>query len=218
MKWAYSIQQKFKAAALLGVVCVIVLITALMGKHNIDRLGNSFSSVFNDRLVVESYIYRISDHLYQKKLASDHFSELGLAHYQSEVEKHNQAIAELLEYYDKTYLTEEEEMHLKKFKGNIVSIQALEDRYLHSDENMQVMKAEFDRSFSLALSNLRNLSNIQIKEGQVLTDQSQRIVYGATLLTNFEIVILICIALMLQVIVAASKPLVSRTWQKGRLN
>lgn len=218
MKWAYSIQQKFKAAALLGVVCAIVLVTSLLGKHHMDKLGNSFSSVFNDRLVVESYIYMISDHMYQKKLASDNFAEMGLANYQSEVESHNQAIAELLEYYDKTFLTKEEEEHLKKFKANIFSLEALEAQYLHLDQDIEVTQAQFDANFSQALSNLRNLSNIQIKEGQVLTDQSQRIVYGSTLLSNLEMVILFCIAFMLQAIVAASKPLVSRTWQKGRLN
>ena len=218
MKWAYSIQQKFKAAALLGVVCAIVLVTSLLGKHHMDKLGNSFTSVFNDRLVVESYIYMISDHLYQKKLASDNFSDIGLADYQSEVEAHNLAIAELLDYYDKTFLTSEEEQHLKNFKANIVSLEAVEDQYLHSEKNIEATQAQFDKDFDQALLNLRNLSNIQVKEGQVLADQSQRIVYGSTLLTNFEMVILFCIAFMLQAIVAASKPLVSRTWQKGRLN
>lgn len=218
MKWAYSIQQKFKAAALLGVVCAIVLVTSLLGKHHMDKLGNSFTSVFNDRLVVESYIYMISDHLYQKKLASDNFSDIGLADYQSEVETHNLAIAELLEYYDKTFLTSEEEQHLKNFKANIVSLESVEDQYLHSEKNIEATQAQFDKDFDQALLNLRNLSNIQVKEGQVLADQSQRIVYGSTLLSNFEMVILFCIAFMLQAIVAASKPLVSRTWQKGRLN
>lgn len=67
MKWAYSIQQKLKAALLLAVVCAVVLITNLLGRYHMGELGDSFSSVIKDRLVVESYIYMISDHLHQKK-------------------------------------------------------------------------------------------------------------------------------------------------------
>ena len=57
MKWAYSIQQKFKAAALLAIVFVLVLISNLSGRYQMHKLSDSFSSVYEDRLVVESYIY-----------------------------------------------------------------------------------------------------------------------------------------------------------------
>lgn len=221
MKWAYSIQQKFKAAVLLAIVCVIVLITNLSGRHHMDELSNSFSSVFKDRLLVESYIYMISDHLYQKKIAIDNCSGLVDSDFRAKIGVHNDAISRLLLFYEKTLLTKEEEVCLHDFKANIAALQELEFQYLQSlDDEAQYTStgALFDKHFALASANLRQLSYIQIAEGKALNDSSQRIVQSSSLLTSLEMVILICIAIILQVIVLASRPAISRTWKQSNLN
>lgn len=221
MKWAYSIQQKFKAALLLAVVCVIILITNLMSRHHMDELSNYFSSVYQDRLVVESYIYMISDHLYQKKLAFDNCSELTGPDFRSKIDFHNEAISGLLLFYEKTVLTEEEASCLQEFKTNVAALQDLEFQQLQSSTDevqLTTTRNLFNERFALASANLRQLSHIQIKEGKALNDQSQRIVYGSSLLTNFELVILFCIAIILQIIVKASQPVISRNWQQSNLN
>ncbi len=221
MKWAYSIQQKFKAAMLLATVCVIVLITNLSGRHHMDELSNSFSSVFEDRLVVESYIYMISDHMYQKKMALDNCSELASADFHSKISSHNEAINRLLLFYEKTLLTEEEATCLQDFKANIATLQDLESQHLQSspdEAQNSTTRTLLNERFALASANLRQLSYIQIAEGKALNDLSQRIVQRSSLLTSFEMVILICIAIILQIIVLASRPAISRTWQQSNLN
>jgi len=221
MKWAYSIQQKFKAAALLALVCVIVLITNLLGSHHMDELSDSFSSVFKDRLVVESYIYQISDHLYQKKLILEQCSEPSSLDYHAKIGSHNKVISKLLFFYEKTLLTEEEAACLLDFKANVNALKDLELQYLQasSDEaQLAETRGMLNERFALASANLRRLSHIQIKEGKALNDQSQRIVQGSSIITRFEMVILICIAIILQIIVIASRPVISRTWQQGSLN
>lgn len=221
MKWAYSIQQKFKAAILLAIVCAIILITNLMGRHHMDKLSHSFSSVYEDRLVVESYIYMISEHLYQKKLAIDNCTELSELDFQRKIGSHNAAITRLLAFYEKTFLTEEEAICLQDFKANIAALQNLEYRHLQSSADevqYATTRSLFNEQFVLASANLRQLSNIQIEEGKALNDQSQRIVHGSSLLTNFEMAILLCIAIILQIIVIASRPVVSRKWQQSNLN
>lgn len=221
MKWAYSIQQKFKAAMLLAIVCVIVLITNLSGRYHMDELSDSFSSVFEDRLVVESYIYLISDHMYQKKMVLDNCSELASADFDSKISAHNEAISRLLVSYEKTLLTEEEAICLQDFKGNIATLQGLESQYLQSlREEAQSSTAHslLDEHFALASANLRQLSHIQIVEGRALNDSSQRIVQSSSLLTSFEMVLLICIAIILQIIVLASRPVISQTWQQSNMN
>lgn len=220
MKWAYSIQQKFKAAMLLAVICAIILITNLLGKYHMNELSDSFSSVYEDRLVAESYIYRMSDHLYQKKLALDNCSELTGSDFRLKIGSHNEAISGLLLFYDKTYLTEEEAAYLQKFKANVTALKNLELQYLQSpaDEVQHTTRTLLNERFALASANLRQLSQIQVKEGKTLNDQSQRIFHGSSLLTNFEMLILFCIAILLQVIVAASQPVISRKWQQSNLN
>jgi hypothetical protein len=221
MKWAYSIQQKIKAAALLAIICVIVLLTNFLGRQHMDKLSLSFSSVYEDRLVVESYIYKISEHLYQKKLILDHCAEPASPDFQSEIGSHNDAIKNLLLFYDKTLLTEEEAVCLEDFKENIAILRNLELQYMKlpiDDAPNSTTRALLDERFKLASANLHELSNIQLKEGKVLNDQSQRIVQGSSLITRFEMAILICIAIVLQVIVLASRPVISKTLQHNNLN
>ncbi len=221
MKWAYSIQQKFKAAALLAIVCILILITNLLGRRHMDKLSDTFSSVYKDRLVVESYIYMISDHLYQKKLAIDHCSELVDSDFRSKIDAHNEAISQLLLFYEKTLLTEEEAACLQDFKANVSVLQDLEVRYLQlpADEiRRPATHTLLNERFALASANLHQLSLIQIKEGKALNDQSQRIAKGSSLITNFEMILLIFIAIILQVIVLASRPVISRTWRQSNLN
>lgn len=222
MKWAYSIQQKFRAAALLAVVCLLILFTNYLSKRHMDELSTSFSSVYEDRLVVESYIYRISDHLYQKKLAIDQCAGSHDSDLDAKISPHNEAISGLLLFYEQTLLTEEEAACLQDFKANVAAIRDLELQYLQSPAGDEARKTAtlslLNERFTLASDNLRRLSQIQVKEGKALNEQSQRIAQGSSLLTNLEMIILFGIAILLQVIVAASRPAVSRTWQQSNLN
>lgn len=221
MKWAYSIEQKFKAALMLAVVCLIVLITNFMGRYQMDELGDSFSTVFKDRLVVEGYIYELSDHLYQKKLAFERCDEMDGTRLQSQTRPHTEAIQELLDDYEKTVLTVDEETYLNDFKANIAKMQSLELDYLETsndDEKHLEVQVLLNERFTMAAANLRQLSSIQIEEGQALNDESQRIVRGSFLITSIEMVTLICIGIFIQVIVMAGRPGIARKWQKSDWN
>jgi hypothetical protein len=172
-------------------------------------------------LVVESYIYEISDHLYQKKLTLEKCSELADTNSRSKIGLHNEAIRDLLIYYDKTLLTKEEAVCLQDFKANFTAIKDLESQYLQNgtDEAQHTATLTLlNEQFGLASATLRQLSYIQVKEGKMLNDQSQRIVRGSSILTSFEMVVLICIAIVLQIIVLASRPAISRSWQRSNLN
>jgi len=65
---------------------------------------------------------------------------------------------------------------------------------------------------------LRQLSQIQINEGKALNELSQQIVQSSSILTSFEMIVLICIAVILQVLVFASRSTISRNWQNSNLN
>lgn len=186
-----------------------------------DKLNDSFTSVFEDRLVVESYIYLLSDHLYQKKLAVDNCSKLTGNNYCSQVEAHNEAITGLIASYEQTLLTEEEEACLQDFKANLLALQNLEAQFLSQGSDKaysMASQSRFNDYFALASTNLRQLSQIQINEGKALTDSSHRIVQTSSLLTSIEMVTLIGIAIILQIIVLASRPVINKNWQQSNLN
>ena len=221
MKWAYSIQQKFKAAALLAIVFVLVLISNLSGRYQMHKLSDSFSSVYEDRLVVESYIYKLSEHLYQKKMMLDNCSAYSQADINQQIDVHNQEINQLLHSFEKTMLTEEEADCLLDFKATIAVLEDLEHEHLSllaADAQHDLSTPLFNEYFALASADLRQLSQIQINEGKALNELSQQIVQSSSILTSFEMIVLICIAVILQVLVFASRSTISRNWQNSNLN
>ncbi|MES2555787.1 MAG: hypothetical protein V4604_06540 [Bacteroidota bacterium] len=57
MKWGFTLRNKLKMSLLLLVVFSGLLIRNIVDKQNVSELGNSFNSVYKDRLLVEGYIY-----------------------------------------------------------------------------------------------------------------------------------------------------------------
>lgn len=221
MKWAYSIQQKFKAAALLAAICAIVLVTNILDKNSFDELGTSFSSVYEDRLLVESYIYELSDHLYQKKIMLDNCSGMDGRSIREDLGSHNASISGLITEYEKTKLTESESACFKDFKNNVAALSALEMQYLRNagdEAKLSETRSMIDAKFALASENLHELSGIQVSEGKLLNDQSKKIVAGSSLVTHLEIIVLICIMIILQVLVIASRPVIPKIRQQHSLN
>ncbi|MBA9079389.1 MCP four helix bundle domain-containing protein [Rufibacter quisquiliarum] len=218
MKWAYSIKQKTKAALLLAVVMVLVIAKNMMDSRHVSQLGDSFSSVYEDRLLVESYIFQLSGHLYQKKMTVDNCSSQGnTSGLREKISIHNAAITTLLHAYAKTKLTPAEAQCFEKFKQNMAAIKQLELSYLAAPSG-GLAKRQMDAQYSLAAGNLEQLSGIQVSEGKALSDQTKRIIAGSALLTQFELGVLICLGLMIIAIVLASKSMMPKKPQMPSLN
>lgn len=220
MKWIYSIQERGKAAAILTAVIILVSAVTLMEKSNVSELGNSFSSVYEDRLVVESYIYKFSDYLYQKKLVMDdcrsaeHAAEL-----KSKISLHNAAILKMIASYERTKLTDAEAKYFTDFKRNINEIIALETTMLdQAQTNFEQRRPGFDQEVDKALGNLDHLSTIQLSEGKALNENSKKILAGSEMLTQFELVVLIVIAIMIQMLIFASNTFKSKFPQNSNMN
>src|SRR5690606_1368871 len=97
------------AALLLAAIFVLLFVKNMLDSQHFTALGSSFSSVYEDRLMVESYIYRLSDHLFRKKIMIDTCgSAQSAAHIRPVLANHNTAIQEILTAYDKTWLTDAE--------------------------------------------------------------------------------------------------------------
>jgi hypothetical protein len=217
MKWMYRIQQKAQIAFLLAIILVGILVKNVMERNNVSELGDSFSSVYEDRLLVESYIYQLSNHLYQKKLIFDNCNVDGnLMTYQNQLEKHNNDISNLIKEYEKTKFTETESTFFQSFKNSIRKITFLETQYMMSALGKN--NPELDEQFKLAAADLQHLSTIQISEGKILSDQSKKIVAGSTILTQFELGMIVIIGLIIQALILASQSLTPKVTQNHNLN
>src|SRR5688572_11953053 len=71
MKRDFALDNKGKMALLLLIVFAGLLTRNLVGKQQLSELGSSFNSVYRDRLLVESYIYELSNCLHAKSAVLD---------------------------------------------------------------------------------------------------------------------------------------------------
>ncbi|WP_190300274.1 MCP four helix bundle domain-containing protein [Rufibacter hautae] len=214
-------KHKTKAALLLAVVMVLVLAKNTLDNKTVTKLGSSFATVYEDRLLVESYIYQLSGHLYQKKMLVDNSFYAGndgkLA---SGLQENNKAIATLLTEFGKTELTHAEARYLAAFNQNHQALQALENQYLQQvgGEAAQPAKQKLDAKFQLATNYLNHLSRIQVAEGKRLNDSTKQMMAGSEVLTQLAFVLVISIGIMIQVLIFASKSKFSKFPQNPMLN
>jgi hypothetical protein len=219
MKWLYVIQQKAQVAFLLAIILLGVFVKNVMDRNNVSALGTSFSSVYEDRLLAESYIYKLSDHLYQKHLLIDQCSQQeDVTQLRSKIAGHNAAITALIHDYEKTKLTKQELHYFNEFKKNINELIVLESRLFYKDTGVSATILSFDQQLVTATANLDQLSLIQIMEGKSMAEQSKRIVAGSSILTQFELAMIIVIGLIIQALIFASNSLTPTTFQNHRLN
>ena len=216
MKWTYSIEQKLKAAILLGLVFALVFAKNRMDSNNVAELGSSFSSVFEDRLVVERYIYQISSQLYQKKILLDQCAGTDdLDDAVEELASRNAQIETLLLAYEQTHFTSEEEVLFDSLKESLSEINRIERHYLAGGD---LFDSSLQETFAFATAHLNGLSDIQVEVGRSMTDHSKKLVASNVLLTHFELVLLVLIGLIIQALVFASRSVVPKFPHVGGMN
>ncbi|WP_210488188.1 MCP four helix bundle domain-containing protein [Rufibacter aurantiacus] len=221
MRWVYSLKHKTKAALLLAIIMVLVLAKNTLDNKTVTKLGTSFATVYEDRLLVESYIYQLSGHLYQKKMLLDNSfyagndGKLSLG-----LKENNTAIATLLTEFGKTELTQSEARYLSAFNQNHRALQTLENQYLKElgGQGAKPAKQKLDARFQLATNYLNHLSSIQVAEGKRLNDSTKQMMAGSAVLTQLAFVLVIGIGIMIQVLIFASKSKLSKFPQNPMLN
>ena len=223
MRWAYSIRRKISAALLLAAIFVLLFVTNMVDNKNVTQLGTSFSSVYEDRLLVESYIYRMSEHLFRKKIMIDSATgPVSSLKIKPVIDRYNETIRTVIAAYETTKLTEAERMYFGDFKKNVSKLMELEQEYFakvaQGSGGDDAARAQINKQFNLASGNLDLLSGIQVAEGKLLNESSQKIVAGSSILTQFEIGILVAVALMIFVLVFESTTAFSKPVSRESLN
>lgn len=220
MKWTYSIQQKTTAAVLLAAIFAVIFIVNRLENNKINELGESMNSVYEDRLMVENYIFRLSGLLYEKKILLDQCvgMEQGEEYFRY-LRDQNTAIALLVEDYDRTQLTEQEATLFNDFKNQLLVIQNQESRFLNSDDgNNEVLASSLNASFQNANVLLMGLSNVQINVGKSVNERSKELVAGSTILTRFELGMLVIIGILIHALIFTSRSVMKKAIGQPNLN
>ena len=197
MKWTYSIKNKMTAATLLFAVITIVFINNLVERWNSEKINATITTIFDDRFMVESYIFQYSAFIYQIKDILDNPDYTTLEKQQLNKDP-LQGIALLNDAYRKTKFTKDEAIYFDKFT----------DLCNKMGNNITLGKISEGNKFSKeALDILKNLSSIQISEAKLqLKNANQLFIFGS-MSSQFELAILVLIGLIIQALIFASKTL-----------
>jgi len=224
MKWAYSLPNKTKIAFCSALILIMIFAKNWVDKRNVNTLDSSFSSVFDDRLVVESYIFQLSDNLYQKKIIIANCSNAEhVLDVQPQVNTHNTTINQILTDYEKTKLTTAESMYFNNLKERLQNLNTMEENFLAALMTQDLdastaLSTQMQKNFDVAMLDLNQLSKIQISEGRLLREQSKQIAAGSTMLSQFELVVIVGIGILIQILIFASRSALPKAPQQYGLN
>lgn len=207
MEILYAIRHKGKIALLLLIIIFLGIFSSQTYNDNISKIGDSFSEVYSDRIIVQDYIYKMVKILHKVEFVlsqpfTDDLEKKFLFTADDRLE-----ISLLLENYEHTKLTAKEEVIFNEFKNNILVMIALEKKYLN-EHNYSVRENIFrSQTYYLnqSINQLDKLSEIQISRVKDLNEKSQKSVSFSTLLNQFDWALLIIIGIAIQMLIFSSK-------------
>ncbi|EKB47600.1 MCP four helix bundle domain-containing protein [Cecembia lonarensis] len=204
-----SKHRKFKIAIILTILIFLIFGKNLLERRNFNELGDSFISFYEDRLMVESYIFSISEKLFRIKLLVNHCDfESDYSHVIEDIIAYENGILKLVKDFEATKLTTKEEGFLNDFKNIIQNnLRIAEYAELYSDEagiNEENVK-RYNAYIERAIGDLDKLSQIQLEEGKILAMNSDRVVNRSKIWAQFEVAALIILLVVIYLLIYTSK-------------
>lgn len=198
MHFSYFVQQKLKLASALIIILVIVLINNRWENKNINELGETFGSVYKDRLLVENYIFKLATATQEKKYLLTEYDEKEDLSFEEEILFINTKIDSLLSQYQKTYLTDAEKVVFNDYLKNNQLLRNIE-------QYPKMQNSQLNSLYNENIKILIELSKIQMKEGEALYNNSRSIVTSNASLSYLELGLLIILGLISQALIFNSK-------------
>lgn len=220
MNWTYSIRNKTTAAVLLMVILGLTMLTNLLQRKRFKELEYSFSSIYEDRLMAESYLFHLYVDLKKEQDILQMLSDRGLNYGErNEMDKDRADRDAIMAKYAVTYLTPDEQVKfdsLQTILGNINQLeQKIESTESHEAIPDQLIQAH-NEATTQAFNTISNLSDIQTSEGELLRKRTRQIILGSVSISQFEMTILIVIAIVIQGLIFSSRTLLTKTKIKGQ--
>lgn len=173
----------------------------LLERQSFQKISETFTEVYNDRLVVEGYIFTISERLFHIQKLIDHCNlDYDYSRVINEIADHEAQILSVVTEFEATNLTEQEASYLDDFKTIIVNDLNIKNYdLLYSDtegiNREQVLK--YDQKITQARKDLENLSKIQLEEGQKLISKAKVLINRSQIWAQFEVALLIILVIVM---------------------
>jgi len=218
-KSAY-IRFKIKIAIALTAILLLIFMKSIVDKQNVDELEEAFISVYEDRLVVQEHIFSITEMIFRMRLLVTESSTIDeyMNVKQRVIDYHTQ-ILEVIDEFEQTNLTPKEAEYLTEFKDLITNKLEIQTYFTSNNDNKNIDYQEtlksFDSDFERVLTDLRELSNIQLEEGAKLTVRSYQIKARSDIWLNFEYAVLFILLIIIGILAFTSQPIQGKATSKN---
>jgi len=215
MKWTYVVKQKLKVALGLIIISGMLIGTNLIDKQHYTQIQSAFNSVYQDRLLVETYIYEISEYLHKKQTLLNN----GLKETEQEKNtKINEAVDDLIVQYGTTVLTDSESRYFNQLKSTFRRLKVNETLDSEIERNTASEQIKLDDIYNELNVTLHELSEIQKSESKRIIDNSSRLIASSGITSQFEIGIIILIGVVSLALIFASNAIKTNFSQKAMWN
>jgi hypothetical protein len=189
MKWTYSIKNKLLASIVLLALCLLVLLSNYLDRIHTQNVKSSISTMYEDRLVAEDYILKMTSNIYQIREILN--ADL------NNTSKSN-AIKKIIENFNYTYNAYSKTKLTKLEKATTVEL----TNYFKKMEQ-KVLSQNFQPTdyTEKALLSLTKLSNIQLDESKSIMKKVESQYATIKSSSQFAFAIIIIILFVLQIMV-----------------
>ena len=198
----------YKKRKISGFLIIGALVVMLYGKNLLERqsfraVRSTLSEVYEERLLMESYIFQISEKLFTIQKLVDHCTiNYDYSKAVVEISMEEQAILKLIGSFEATKLTAEEAALLTDFKRIIekdLSIKSYQLLYNDSSGvNVEQVKV-YDQKIARAQQDLEKLSAIQLEEGGRLVSKAKTLINRSQIWAQFELALLLIFVLVIYI-------------------
>jgi len=171
----------------ISMVFLLIIATNYVDRSNFRRVKNSIETIYEDRLVAQDLVFKMSRIVKEKELRFSKTDSI------PEGNRENQEMDELLAQFHETRLTPGEATCREKFERDVGTIVRMEQsggdyqgyRHLLDDLNENIM----------------SLSKVQMDEGKRQLFEGEKALRSVDLLTTIEVYVLVFLAILIQIIV-----------------
>ncbi len=205
----------YKKRKISGFLIIGALLVMLYGKNLLERqsfrsVSSTLSDVYKDRLLVESYIFQISEKLFTIQKLVDHCTiNFDYSKAVLEISKEEQEILKIVAAFEATQLTEKEATLLTDFKRIIEKDLSIKSYQLLYNDSSGVNEAQvkvYDQKIARAQQDLDKLSAIQLEEGGKLVSKAKTLINRSQIWAQFELALLLIFILVIYIYIF-KKPL-----------
>lgn len=194
-------KRKVRALLIIGILLMLLYVKNLLERQSFSSISNTFTEVYNDRLIVEGYIFQISEKLFQIQKLVDHCNiDYDYSKVINEIASNEQSILAIIADFEATNLTGEEAGYLTDFKKIIetdLNIKSYDLLYSDSSGINRAQVKIYDQKISLARKDLENLSKIQMQEGEKLINKAKVLINRSQIWAQFEVALLIILVIVM---------------------